>query len=116
MTSEKAVGIVALAGLVGALLLMARLIQKGRKMVALLAQRHPDTYEALGRPRPGYFHSPRRSSFSRFIASREYMDLADAELCAQFDAYRKDEAKLLISLLGTLAIVAGLVFWVRSRA
>ena len=116
MESEKAVGLIALSWLICSLLLMARSIQVGRDLAEALATRHPDTYEALGRPRPGYFDSVRRTRFAQFVGRREFEDLADESLSPQFEAYRKSEARLIWSILASGAAIALLAFAVRHAA
>jgi hypothetical protein len=116
MEPEKAIGIIALIWLVGSFLLMARSIRRGRELAEALAARDPETYEALGRPRPGYFESVRRTRFARFVGRREFEKLVDAPLSAQFEAYRKSEARLVLSILASGAFVALLVFAVRSAS
>ena len=116
MDSEKAVGLVALGWLIGSLLLMARSIRSGRDLAETLAARHRATYEALGRPRPGYLESVRRTRFAQFVARREFEDLADAELSAQFEAYRKSEARLVLSIFVTGAGIALLILALRHAA
>ena len=109
MEPDKAVALIALGWLIGAFLLMARSIQKGRELAAKLAARHPETYEALGRPRPGYLDSVRRDRFAQFVARRQFENLSDPVLAAQFEGYRKSEARLVFSILASLAVVALLV-------
>lgn len=116
MELKKAVAVIALGWLIGALLLMGRSIQRGRELAKTLAKRHPETYEALGRPRPGYLHSVRRDRFARFVGRREYENLADPDLSARFEDYRKFEARLVLSVLASMAVVALLVFAVRYAA
>ncbi len=116
MESEKAVGLVALCWLIGSFLLMARSIRSGRDLAEALATRHPATYEALGRPRPGYLDSVRRTRFAEFVGRREFESLADGPLSAQFEAYRKSEARLVLSILASGGIVALLAFAVRHVA
>lgn len=116
MGSEKAIAFVALGWLLGALLLMVRSIRRGRELAKSLAARHPETYEALGRPRPGYLHSVRRDRFARFVARREFERLRDPVLSAQFEAYRKAEARLVLSLLGSMVALALLILAVRHAA
>ncbi len=116
MGFEKALGVFALAWLIGALFLMARLIRRGRELAQTLATRHPETYEALGRPRPGYLQSVRRDRFARFVARREFEKLPDPALSAQFEAYRKADARLVLSLLASLLVLALLIFAVRYAA
>ena len=113
MELEKAVGLIALGWLIGALLLMGRSIRRGRELAETLARRHPKIYEALGRPRPGYLHSVRRDRFAQFVGRREYENLADADLSARFENYRRFEARLVLSVLASLAVVAVLILAVR---
>lgn len=116
MDSDKALGLIALAWLIGALFLFARLIRRGRALATALATRHPQTYEALGRPQPGYLHSVQRSRFAQFVARREYENLGDPALSAQFEDYRKAEARLLLSLLVSLGVLALLLVAVHHTA
>lgn len=106
MELEKAVGLVALTWLIGSLLLFARLIRRGREISKVLAARYPETYEAAGRPRPGYLYSARRDRFAQFVGRREFDDLEDGALAARFEAYRQSEARLLLSVLASGAVVA----------
>ena len=114
--SETAVGLVALSWLIGSLLLMVRSIRRGRDLAEVLAARHPATYEALGRPRPGYLESARRTRFAQFVGRREFEDLADPSLSAQFESYRRSEARIVLSILASGALVAALAFAVRNAA
>ena len=116
MESENVVGLVALGWLVGSFLLMARSIERGRNLAEELATRHPATYEALGRPRPGYLESVRRTRFAQFVGRREFESLADGPLSAQFEAYRKSEARLVLSILASGVVVALLAFALRHAA
>jgi hypothetical protein len=116
MGPEKAVAIIALGWLIGALLLMGRSVRKGRRLAETLAKRHPEIYEALGRPRPGYLHSVRRDRFARYVGRREFENLADPELSARFENYRKFDARLVLSVLASLVVVALLVLAVRYAA
>jgi hypothetical protein len=110
MELEKAVALTALGWLIGALVLMGRSIRRGRELADTLAKRHPEIYEALGRPRPGYLHSIRRDRFAQFVGRCEYEGLADPDLSARFEDYRRSEARLVLSVLASLAVVAVLVF------
>ncbi len=114
MESETVAGLVALGWLIGAFLLMARSVQRGRNLADTLATRHPETYEVLGRPRPGYLHSVRRSRFSQFVAHREFENLGDPALAAQFEAYRKAEARLVLSIIVSMVVVALIGLAVRN--
>jgi hypothetical protein len=116
MESDKALGLIALGWLIGAVLLMARLIRRGRKLAAALAMQHPETYEALGRPQPGYLQSVRQGRFAQFVARREYENLDDPALSAQFEDYRRSEARFLLSLVASLGVVALLILIVRHIA
>lgn len=116
MDSETAVGLLALGWLFGSLLLMARSIRRGRALAETLAARHPATYEALGRPRPGYLESVRRTRFAQFVGRREFENLVDESLCAEFEAYRKSEARLVVFILASGALVALLAVAVRHVA
>ena len=113
MNLEAALGFIALTWLIGSLLLMARSIRVGRDLADELAGRHPRVYEALGRPSPGYFENVRRTRFAQFVGRREFEDLGDVSLSAQFEAYRKHEARIVLSVVATGAGVAVLVFAVR---
>ncbi len=110
---QTAIGLIALIWLVGSFLLMVRMIRIGRSLVEALAERDPAVYEELGRPRPGYFESARRTRFAQFVGRREFEKLADGWLSAEFEAYRKAEARLLVCVLASGAIVALLVFATR---
>jgi hypothetical protein len=116
MDSENTLGLVALIWLIGSCLLMARSIRSGRALAEALATRHPVTYEALGRPRPGYFENVRRTRFAQYVGRREFGDLGDGALSAEFEAYRKSEARLVLSILASGAIVALLAFSLRQVA
>ncbi len=116
MEFEKAVSLVAVGWLLGSFFLMARSIRRGRELAEALAARHPATYEALGRPRPGYLESVRRTRFSQFVGRRKFQNLADGALSAQFEAYRRSEAHLVLFILSSGAVVALLVLAVRHAA
>lgn len=116
MEAEKAVALVALGWLIGSCLLMTRSIRRGRDLAEALATRHPATYEALGRPRPGYLDSVRRTRFAQFVARHEFRNLADEWLAAQFEAYRKSEARLVVAILASGVLLASLAFAVRHAA
>ncbi|MDX1402950.1 MAG: hypothetical protein R3192_00355 [Woeseiaceae bacterium] len=108
MEPGKAVAYLALGWLIGATIAMARSIRRGRALAAALAERHPERYEALGRPQPGWFESARRTRFAQFVMRREYENLGDPELSARFDDYRGAELRLLVAVLGTMVVVAAL--------
>ena len=116
MDSEKIFGLIALSWLICSFLLMAKSIRGGRELAEALAARHPETYEALGRPRPGYFDNVRRTRFAQFVGHREYEGLSDELLSSRFEAYRKSEARLIMSILATGVVLALLAFAVRHAA
>ena len=113
---QSAVGLVAVAWLVGSMLLMVRSIRRGRELAEALAARHPATYEALGRPCPGYFESVRRTRFARYVGRREFESLPDGALSARFEAYRRSEARLVVSILASGAVLAIVGLAVRHAA
>ena len=92
---------------------MSRSIRRGRELSDALALRHPELYEELGRPRPGYFESVRINRFARFVGRREFENRVDASLAARFEAYRKSEARSVISIIVSGAVIASLVLAVR---
>ena len=113
MEPEKLLAIIALVWLIASVSLMSRSIRRGRELADALALHHPELYEELGRPRPGYFESVRRNRFARFVGRREYEDRVDASLATRFEAYRKSEARFVISILASGAVIALLVLAVR---
>ncbi len=113
MEPETTVAFIALGWLITAALLMLRSVRRGRALADALAERNPDTYEALGRPQPDYFQSARGMRFARFIMQREYEKLDDAVLRTRFEEYRGAEMRLLVILLVTLIIVFLLMVAVR---
>jgi len=113
MEPEKIVGFIALGWLIGSVLLMARSIRRGRVLADELAARHPATHEALGRPRPGFLESVKRTRFAQFVGRREFENLSDRPLVAQFEAYRRSEARLIVSILASGGIVVLLALTVR---
>ncbi len=116
MEPKVIVGLIALGWLICSVLLMARFIRRGLNLVEELATRDPLTYQALGRPRPGYFESARRTRFAQFVGRREYEELTDEWLSAQFEAYRKQEVRFIVSILGSGAVIVLLGFVVRHAA
>jgi len=113
MEPEKALAIVALIWLIVSVLAMARSIRRGRELADMLASRHPETYEALGRPQPGYFESTRRTRFARFVGRRDFQTLGDESLVAQFEAYRKSEARVVLFAILSGSVLALLVVALR---
>ena len=113
MDLEKLLAIVALGWLIVSVSLMARSIRRGRELSDALALYHPELYEKLGRPRPGYFESVRRTRFARFVARRDFENVVDASLAARFEAYRRSEAHSVMSIVGSGAVIVLLVMALR---
>lgn len=87
-------------------------VRRGQELAARLALRHPDRYEALGRPRPGYFDSPQRTRFARYLAAREYRELPDPPLVEEFEELRRFERRMMTVLmvgLGALGIAIAIL-------
>lgn len=103
--AQHATVTLALVWLIGSMLLMMRSIRRGRALAVELALRHPDVYEALGKPRPGYLDSARRDRFARFIARREYETLSDPVLAARFEDYRRAEARTIVAIFAAMVAV-----------
>lgn len=113
MNPEKVLAIIALGWLIVSVSLMSRSIRRGRELSDALALHHPELYEELGRPRPGYFESVRRNRFSRFVGRREFENVVGASLAAQFEAYRKSEARSVMTIVGSGVVIALLVLAAR---
>jgi len=109
MIPEKGLAYVALAWLIGAVLVMMRSVRRGRELAESLATRHPDLYEALGRPLPGYLESARRTRWARWLGRREFAELEDGALVAELEAHRKAEARRVISILAIGAVIAAVL-------
>ena len=110
MDFGSAIGLVSAVWLVGALILMGRSIRRGQDLAEVLSRRYPEAYEALGRPRPGWFDSARRRRFARYVGNRLYEDLDDRRLSERFASHRRSEARALAWILasGVLICVIGL--------
>ena len=48
----------------------------------------------------------RRTRFAQYVGRREFEDLTDGALSAQFEAYRKSEARLILSIIASGALVS----------
>ena len=96
--------------------MMARTVRRGQELASTLAVRHPETYQELGRPRPGYLQSVRGARFAKFVARRQFENLGDPALSAQFEEYRRYEARLVLSILASLVVVFLLVLALRHSA
>jgi hypothetical protein len=116
MQSEDAIALLAAAWLACAGSLVVRSVQRGRALADMLAARHPEKYEALGRPRPSYFDSVRRGRFERFVMRCEYLVLDDPALVEEFERHRRSEVRLLVGLLSGLAAVSLSILWLKYGA
>jgi hypothetical protein len=113
MQHEDAIAVAAAAWLASAAVLVVRSVHRGRVLADALATRHPEKFEELGRPRPGYFDSVRTGRFERFVMQRGYRELNDPPLVEQFERHRGREVRLLIVLLSGLAVVSLLILWLK---
>ena len=91
--------------------LMALSVRRGRELCDELALRLPEHYVELGRPRPGFFESPRRQAYLRFVLQRQYATLADPWLVDRFDALRRSEMRQLGLLLAGLLGLGAAAVW-----
>lgn len=76
----------------------------------------PRPTRRLVAPNPATYRVSDRADLPSFVARREYENLDDPALSAQFEDYRKAEARLLLSLLVSLGVVALIVLTVRYVA
>jgi len=113
MNAEKAVAGVALAWLISGVILLTLSVRRGRALSRKFAAQFPEKFEELGQPCPSVLPSVHGSRFAQFLAAKEYLELADSSLRAQFDDHRKRENRLLVLLLLSLGVVGGLIFWVK---
>jgi hypothetical protein len=111
--SEDTVGAAGAVYLAVSMLLIVAWVRRGRDVIDRLALRHPDRYEELGRPRPGYFDSPRRTRFAQYLSRREYVDLPDPPLVEEFDELRRFEHRMLAALLIGLAALGLAIAYLR---
>ena len=113
MNPEKILALVSLVWLVASVAFMAKSKRHGQRLAEALAMRHPELYEELGRPAPTYFESVKRNRFARFVGRREFENRVDPSLVAQFEAFRKSEARAVMIILGSGALLALLVLLAR---
>jgi hypothetical protein len=111
--ADRLAGLIGLVWLIMAVVLMAGSVRRGRRLAAELANRHPELYEALGRPMPGLLDSPRRSRFARYVGTREYRELDDPSLVREFETHRQAEGRVLLFLLASLAVLGLLMLALR---
>jgi len=110
---ETILALVMLAWLIVSVLVLMRSVRRGRELAERFATRHPEEYEALGRPIPGILQSVRGNRFAIFVGRREYEALADAALVAEFEAYKRADARLIVSILTSGALLAAVGLLVR---
>jgi hypothetical protein len=111
--SEDTVGAAGAVYLAVSMVLIAFSVRRGRGVFEQLALRHPEHYEALGRPRPGFFDSPRRTRFAQYLSRREYLDLPDPPLVEELEALRRFEHRMMAALLIGLAALGLAIAYVR---
>ena len=112
MDWQYVVGLVALIWLIGSVVTMALDVRRGRVLCQELQERHSVLFDTLGRPCPAILPTSQSRQFAQFLASRRYNEVPDATLQSRFLSYHRQETQLLIALLVSLAIVAGLIAWV----
>jgi hypothetical protein len=108
---EEGIGIAGGVFLLLGFALLARSVRKGRDISELLEMRHPERFEALGRPRPGYFDSVQRTRFEQFILRREYRDLDDPYLIERCEDLRSFNLRFLGFLLLGFAALGLAILW-----
>ena len=86
-------------------------VRRGRALCEELARRLPEQYAELGEPRPGFFDSPRRSRYFRFVLQRGYEELTDPYLVERFELQRRSEVRQLIFLLVGFATLGAAAVW-----
>jgi hypothetical protein len=116
MTFEQAVVGTAIAFFSVASLLLVRSVRQGRALSELLAARHPDGYEKLGRPWPGYFQSARRNRYFRLVMQREYLRIDDPPLMLRFENHRRFQIRFLVFLMVGFVTLGIAALWLRHAA
>ena len=113
MQAEHRVAIAGLAFLVVCGVMLVASVRRGRELCRLLAERLPAEYSELGSPLPGYFDSPRRNAYFRFIMQRGFEGLEDPHLCEEFGRLRRMEIRQLGFLLAGFAGLGVAFVWLR---
>lgn len=111
MPAEHKIAIAGLAFLVIAGLHLILSVRRGRQLCRLFSQRLPEQYAELESPLPGYFTSPRRHAYFRFIMQRRFAALSDPELVTRFAQLRRSEMRQLVFLLAGFAGLAVAFVW-----
>lgn len=94
--------------------LLARAVWRGRRLWARAAERHPELYEALGRPLPGFFDSPRRARHFEILNRREYEQIDDETLVDAFERLRGFEYRMFYVLMGGLLYLGAVGYWYKD--
>lgn len=112
MKPEHAVAVGGLCFLGIGGLLFAASVYRGNKLCRLLAERMPQKYAELGSPRPGYFHSARRTAYFQFIMRRKFEDLGDLQLIESFSRLYRWEVRQLIFLVAGFGALGVAYLWI----
>ena len=104
MELQTQIAIAGLVFLLASFLQLVRFVRSGRSLMRDLELRHPQQYEALGAPTPGYFESIRRTRYNQFLMGREYQELPDPVLIERCESQRRSELRFLVSSLVVLGI------------
>jgi hypothetical protein len=103
MQAEHAIGVAGAAFFMVCGLLLLGSVRRGSELCRLFAEGLPDTYAEVGSPRPGYFDSPRRHAYFRFIMQRRFEDLNDPLLLQEFSQLHRSELRKLVFLVAGFA-------------
>jgi hypothetical protein len=106
MPAEHRIALGALILLGVAMLLLVNSVQRGRKLCRRFAARFAEQYATAGSPLPGFFGSPRRHAYVRFV-------LPDADLIAAFARLRRVEVLQLAFLVAGFAGLGLAFVWLR---
>ncbi|MHC4407589.1 MAG: hypothetical protein ACYS0F_01150 [Planctomycetota bacterium] len=113
MPAEHRIALGALILLGVAMLLLVNSVQRGRKLCRRFAARFAEQYATAGSPLPGFFGSPRRHAYVRFVLQRGYESLPDADLVAAFARLRRVEVLQLAFLVAGFAGLGLAFVWLR---
>jgi hypothetical protein len=79
----------------------------------LFAERWPELYAEREFPLPGFFLSPRRNAYFRFVLQRQFEELPDPQLVAEFERLRRTEMRDLVILVAGFAALGIAFLWLR---
>lgn len=108
---EKFAGFTGLFLLGGGVFLLAVSVRKGKRIVEHIKRRHPQQWDAMGKPAPGYFQSMERNRWMKFIRNREYLQFNDPTLTEMGDAQYKLENLTLGWMPAFIIVFGGMVLW-----